>query len=79
MPGKIEKKAESPVDRLRILEGLSHIGIEQDHVRSLLVALTVLAAHRSREVVLRFEIVVFRFLSHSAFGVYRANARHISP
>jgi hypothetical protein len=65
--GKIEEEAESPIDRLRVLERLGHVRIEQDDVRTLLVALIVLAAHRSREVVLRFEIVVFRFLTHSAF------------
>lgn len=48
LPGKVEEEAESPVDRLRILEGLSHVGIEQDHVRTLLVVLIVLPPHRSR-------------------------------
>ena len=35
--GEIEKKAERPIDHLRILEGLSHVGIQQDHIRPLLV------------------------------------------
>ena len=39
LAGEIEEKAESSVDRLRILERLSYVGIEQDHVRPLLVAL----------------------------------------
>ena len=74
--GEIEEEAESPVDGRRILEGLSHVGIEQHRVRTLLVALVVLAAHRSREVVLRSEIVVLRFPAHSTFFPVRLPSSH---
>ena len=62
-PGEVEQEPECAVDRLGVLEGLRHVGIEQDHVGALLIALVVLAAHRREEVILGLQVVVFRLYS----------------
>src|SRR6187402_1901726 len=41
LPCEIQQEAESAIDRLRILEGLSNVGLEKDNVRTLPVALVV--------------------------------------
>jgi hypothetical protein len=65
LPSEIQQETESAVDRLRVLEGLSNVGLEENNIRALPVALVVLAAHGSGEVILREQIIVFRFLTHT--------------
>jgi hypothetical protein len=56
-----EIHAERAIHGCRVPENLREIWLEEDHVRSLLVALVVLAANATAKIVLRSHFIVLVF------------------